>query len=174
MTDPEFREAYCRHKDVLYRFAWRMTGSPASAEDAVHDCFLILLRNPSGYNAARGTLRSFLIGVTRNLALKQLRGQSRFDEFDDENEDNAAPSLPDLDGGSRAGMIARAVASLPPLQREVLILAEYEEMTLEEISRVAGAELAAVKSRLHRARENMRRMLAPLLDQKGIASGTNR
>jgi RNA polymerase sigma-70 factor (ECF subfamily) len=68
--------------------------------------------------------------------------------------------------------VAQAVGALPPLQREVLILAEYEEMPLEEIARSVGAELAAVKSRLHRARENLRRMLAPLLESKGRANET--
>jgi len=58
------------------------------------------------------------------------------------------------------------------LQREALVLAEYEELSLDEISRATGADLAAVKSRLHRARENLRRMLAPLLAQKGTVCGT--
>src|ERR1039458_1551174 len=40
MTDAEFREAYGQHKDMLHRFAWRMTGSAAAAEDLVQDCFL--------------------------------------------------------------------------------------------------------------------------------------
>jgi RNA polymerase sigma-70 factor (ECF subfamily) len=171
MTDPEFREAYRRHKDILYRFAWRMTGSPASAEDLVQDCFLALLRNPAAYDSQRGTLRSFLIGVTRNLALKKLRGERPLGELDDESV--ACPVI-DPDGRERAEIVARAVAALPPLQRETLILAEYEEMPLDEIARVVGAELAAVKSRLHRARENLRRMLAPLLEKKGTAYGSCR
>jgi RNA polymerase sigma factor (sigma-70 family) len=61
-----------------------------------------------------------------------------------------------------ADMVARAVQSLPPLQREVVILAEYEEMTMEEVARSVDAEVSAVKARLHRGRDNLRRMLAPL------------
>lgn len=171
MTDPEFREAYGRHKDMLYRFAWRMTGSPAAAEDVVQDCFLALLRNPAAYDHQRGTLRSFLIGVTRNMALKRLRGERVFDELDDES---AVCTAVDVDGRGRADIVAQAVAALPALQREALILAEYEEMSLDEIARVVGAELAAVKSRLHRARENLRRMLAPLLEEKGTIYGSHR
>jgi RNA polymerase sigma-70 factor (ECF subfamily) len=171
MTDPEFREAYRLNKDVLYRFAWRMTGSPDSAEDIVHDCFLVLLGKPAGYDAARGTLRSFLIGITRNLALKRLRGDNRFENLD---EEFLAPAAIDAEARDSAQVIAQSVAALPPMQREVLILAEYEDLSLGEISRAVDAELAAVKSRLHRARENMRRMLMPLLEKKGIANGTKR
>jgi RNA polymerase sigma-70 factor (ECF subfamily) len=170
MTDAEFREAYARHKDVLFRFAWRMSGSAAAAEDLVQDCFLLLWRNPAAYHPERGTLGGFLIGVTRNLAQKRLRKERSYDELEDES---AICGPLDPAGRERGEMVAQAVAALPPLQREALILAEYEEWPLEEIARASGAELAAVKSRLHRARENLRRMLAPLLETKGMADGTN-
>ena len=168
MTDPEFRAAYGQHKNMLYRFAWRMTGSPMMAEDIVQDCFLALLRNPAAYDSQRGTLRSFLVGITRNIALKRLRAERSFEELDSEN----VSCLPPGNETERASLVAAAVAALPPLQRETLILAEYEEMTLDEIGIVVGAELAAVKSRLHRARENLRRMLAPLLETKGTYGTT--
>jgi RNA polymerase sigma-70 factor (ECF subfamily) len=170
MTDADFRDAYRGHKDVLYRFARRMTGSAAAAEDIVHDAFLALWRKPSGYDAARGTLRSFLIGVARNLALQRLRRDRPHEDLD-ENTSVAGPI--DLAGLERAEIVARAIAALPPLQREALILAEYEELSLEDIGRATGAEIAAVKSRLHRARENLRRMLAPLLETRGTVHGTN-
>jgi DNA-directed RNA polymerase specialized sigma24 family protein len=57
------------------------------------------------------------------------------------------------------------VAALPPLQKEALILFEYEEFSLEEIAQVVGVEVGAVKARLHRARETLRRRLAPLVDR---------
>jgi RNA polymerase sigma-70 factor (ECF subfamily) len=170
MTDAEFREAYRRHKDVLYRFARRMTGSAAVAEDVVQDSFLLLWRNAAVYDPDRGGLRSFLIGVARNIALKRLRSDRPCDELE---EDSLVAGFIDLEGLERAEAVARAVASLPPLQREALILAEYEDMSLEEIGRATEVEVAAVKSRLHRARENLRRMLAPLLERKGTAYGTN-
>jgi RNA polymerase sigma-70 factor (ECF subfamily) len=166
MTGAEFHEAYGRHKDVLYRFARRMTGSATVAEDLVHDCFLMVWRNAVAYRSDRGTMRSFLVGVTRNLALKRLQRERPFDELE---EDSAVCGPIDAAGRERGEMVAQAVAALPPLQREALILAEYEEMPLEEIARATGVELAAVKSRLHRARENLRRMLAPLLETKGAA-----
>jgi RNA polymerase sigma-70 factor (ECF subfamily) len=166
MNSAEFQEAYGRHKDVLYRFARRMTGSATAAEDLVHDCFLMLWRNAASYHADRGSMRSFLIGVTRNLALKRLQRERPLEELD---ENSALCGPMDAAGRERGEIVAQAVAALPPLQREALILVEYEEMSLEEVARATGVETAAVKSRLHRARENLRRMLAPLLETKGDA-----
>jgi len=82
---------------------------------------------------------------------------------------------PPLDpvGEERAETVARAVRLLPPLQREAVILAEYEELSLEEISAATASELAAVKSRLHRGRQNLRRMLAPLLESESTTHGTS-
>jgi RNA polymerase sigma-70 factor (ECF subfamily) len=168
MTDAEFREAYESHKDLLFRFAWRMMASAEAAEDLVHDCFLLLWRKKAAYDRERGSLRSFLFGVTRNLALKRLGREGTFDEL---TEEAATYGAIDLSNRDRRDIVANAVASLPPLQREALILAEYEEMSLEEIGRLTGAELPAVKSRLHRARVNLRRTLAPLLEPERTGYG---
>jgi RNA polymerase sigma-70 factor (ECF subfamily) len=169
MTGADFCEAYQRHKDLLYRFARRMTGSNEMAEDLVHECFLMLWSQRVAYQPERGSLRGFLVGVTRNLALKRVSRGRSFEQLED---DIAACEPIDPADRERGLIVAQAVGALPPLQREVLILAEYEEMPLEEIARSVGAELAAVKSRLHRARENLRRMLAPLLESKGRANET--
>ena len=67
-----------------------------------------------------------------------------------------------MERGETAAIVGRAVGALPPLQREVLILSEYEELSLAEIARAVDSGIGTVKSRLHRARENLRRMLAPL------------
>jgi RNA polymerase sigma-70 factor (ECF subfamily) len=64
--------------------------------------------------------------------------------------------------GSLSTLVAAAVQSLAPLQREAVVLFEYEGFTLEEIAAVVGAEVGTVKSRLHRAREKLRRRLAPV------------
>jgi len=159
MTEPEIREAYQIHKDAIYRFAWRMTGSAAAAEDIVQECFLSLLRKPDGYDAARTPMRPFLLAVARNLARKLWRAERRWDAMDEE----AFVAEPlDPTAGQTAESVAQAVQSLPPLQREALILFEYEELALEEIARAVDAEVGTIKARLHRARENLRRVLAPL------------
>src|SRR5579862_7803677 len=173
MTDADFRIAFEQNKDAVYRFAWRMCGSPAVAEDVAQEVFLTLLRQPGRFDPSRGALRSFLLAVARNLALKRWRDEHRWDELED---DFATPHI-DLESRETADAVSAAVASLPPLQREVLILAQYEELSLEEIARAVDAEVGTVKSRLHRARENLKRMLAPLKSRnmgRSIGHGTFR
>jgi DNA-directed RNA polymerase specialized sigma24 family protein len=62
MTEPEIRSAYHLHKDAIYRFAWRMAGSTAAAEDIVQECFLSLLRNPAGYESRARAATPFPAG----------------------------------------------------------------------------------------------------------------
>lgn len=171
MTDLDFRTAFCAHKDVLYRFVYRMTGSASGAEDVVQDCFLALWRKPAAYDPTRGTLRAFLLGIARNLVLKRWRDEHPHDSLD---EDSSVCEPIDLLSIERAEMVARAVQMLPPLQREAIVLAEYEEMTLQEIADATDSEVAGVKSRLHRARTNLRRRLAPLFEERSTAYGTQR
>jgi len=164
MNDADFRDAFHAHKDVVFRFVCRMTGSSSIAEDIVQDCFMALWRKPAAYDARRGRMRGFLLGIARNLVLKRWRDERPHQPLDDD----ASVCMPlDVAEQERAEAVASAILALPPLQREAVVLAEYEEMSLEEIAQATGAELAAVKSRLHRARQNLRRMLAPWLELKG-------
>ena len=117
MTDRDFRNAFHAHKDVLYRFVCRMTGSANSAEDIVQECFLALWRKPGAYDPNRGTLRAFLLGIARNLVLKQWRDQHPHDSLE---EDSSTCGPVDLLGQERGQMVARAVQTLPPLQREAI------------------------------------------------------
>ena len=158
MTEAEFRSAFEAHKDAVYRFLWRMAG-PDSAEDLAQEVFVALLRHPARFDPSRGTLRAFLLGIARNLALKQWRDARGLLDLDDE----AAIVEPfDITRRETADIVAAAVRALPPLQREVLILAEYEQLSLEQIAQAVEAGIGTVKSRLFRARETLRRTLAPL------------
>ena len=159
MTDAEIQAAFEQHKDAVYRFAWRMSGSASAAEDITQDAFMGLLRHPDRFDPARGSLRAFLLGTARNLALKRWRSEHRHEPLDD---DAMAAATVDLDRGPIGDIVGRAVQALVPLQREVVILVEYEGLTLAEVALAVDADVGTVKSRLHRARENLRRTLAPL------------
>jgi RNA polymerase sigma-70 factor (ECF subfamily) len=141
-----FLRLYGRHRTPAFRFAWRLTASSSEAEDIVQECFLALLGRDS-FDARQGSLRTYIFGIVRHLAWKRSRLMERESE---EVDDRAAAIDPlrDLLDSERAGMVERAVAALAPLQREALILFEYEELSLEEIAAITGAEVGAVKARL--------------------------
>jgi len=137
-----------------------MTGSAEAAEDILQECFLSLLRNPAGYSGELGPLRAFLFAVARNLGRKRWRLEQRWGQLQDEEEFIAQPLDPSA--GQTADLVAKAVQSLPPLQREALVMFEYEELSLEDIAQAVDVEVGTVKARLSRARENLRRLLAHL------------
>jgi RNA polymerase sigma-70 factor (ECF subfamily) len=162
-----FALLYHRHRDIVFRFTYRLLQSPEAAEEITHDCFLSLIKEPKRFKADRSkaSLRTYLCAAARNLAFKRLR---RADSGAPLAEFSERLTIPDSQQPLRrlleaeaSGAVRKAIGELPPLQREALILFEYEELSLSEIAEVVGADVGAVKSRLHRAREGLRVSLAP-------------
>jgi RNA polymerase sigma-70 factor, ECF subfamily len=145
------------HHAPLFRFAYRLTGSVADAEDIVQVCFMELLRPDCSYDPARAPIRTWLFGVVRNQSLKRLRHRA-VPELE-MTEDAPSPEQEIL-RGEIEDVVRRAVLALPEQQREVLILAHYEQLSLAEIAEILEIEVGAVKSRLQRARASLRETLA--------------
>ncbi|HYE75068.1 MAG TPA: RNA polymerase sigma factor [Blastocatellia bacterium] len=169
-----FRTLYERHRDVVFRFAYRLLQSNELAEEITHDCFLQLLRYPSRFDARRASLKTYLCSAARNLALKHLRDYGSESPLDEAEESATvvldAGQMHNLLQAEMVNEVRRAVADLPLLQREALILFEYEEMSLAEVAVIVGADVGAVKARLARARENLRRSLAGYFRGTAIAA----
>jgi RNA polymerase sigma-70 factor (ECF subfamily) len=171
-----FLELYDRYREPIFRFAYRLLGSVEIAEDVTHDCFLSLIRKPENYRPERASLKTYLYAAARNLALKHFRSQGRetgMDEIAEEPQD--APSrgpLRRLLDEELATQVREAILSLPPLQREALILFQYEGLSLSEVAEIEGTDVGAVKARLYRAREGLRRILSPYLrDNQELNTG---
>jgi RNA polymerase sigma-70 factor (ECF subfamily) len=160
---------YERHRDAVYRFAYRLLGRSALAEDVTHDCFLSLIREPRRFDPARAVqLRTYLYAAARNLAMKHFRREGQEASVEEIREEPRGPErhepLHKLLDEELSLAVRRAIKELPPLQREALILFEYEELSLAEIARVVGADTGTVKARLHRARQRLKRSLASYLN----------
>lgn len=152
-------ELFDQHHRPLFRFAWRLTGRQADAEDIVQECFLALLRPSSTFDGRRTGLRTYLFGAVRNQAHKLLRRREQSDGNLPTVPDHRSPESETL-RTERENAVARAIRQLPDTQQEVLILAQYEQMPLAEIAGLLGLELGAVKSRLQRARAALKETLA--------------
>jgi len=162
-----FLELYERHRQPIFRFAYRLLGEVDIAEDVTHDCFLGLIRKPENFRPERASLKTYLFAAARNLALKHFRNSGRELGLDDMTEEpQLSPRhepLRKLLDEELAAEVRKALFSLPPLQREALILFEYEELSLNEIAEITGADAGAVKGRLYRARERLKTVLRPYL-----------
>jgi RNA polymerase sigma-70 factor (ECF subfamily) len=162
-----FLQLFDEHHLPLFRFACRLTGSVSDAEDVVQECFLELLRPGCSYDPGRTSLRTYLFGVVRNQCLKRLRKSALTGDDGLEPTADASPESQVL-RAEMEDVVARAVTELPDTQREVLILAHYEQLPLAEIARIMRLDVGAVKSRLQRARAQLKETLA------AYAPGTGR
>ena len=168
-----FSKLYGLHRDRVYGFAYRMLGIQPVAEDVTHEAFLVLLEHPERYSPERGSLLTFLCAVARNHIMNYFRRQGyELNERDgitidtaerrDEMERDPLSRLLDLELAAR---VNGAIAALPPLQREAIVLREFQELSYEEIAEVTGAEVNVVRARLHRARQSLAQRLAPYITE---------
>lgn len=167
-------QLYRRRQASVYRFALQMSGSKSIAEDVTQEVFLFLMWQGHVFDSARGALSAFLLGVARNHVLRRLRVDHLLSPLADDNEDEGAGfqastelcPLEDLTRAETIENVRRAVLSLPPKYREVVVLCELQDMTYVETAEILGCAIGTVRSRLHRARALL---LAKLRPAEGVA-----
>jgi RNA polymerase sigma-70 factor (ECF subfamily) len=152
-----FEQLVVRHGDALYHFATRTCGSVLEAEDAVQDGLLAAWRGAAtfrGESSARTWLFQVVVHACRRRHRRRAGEPERHDPME-QAEALAAPG-PGADERVAAGQVReameRALAALPEEAREVLLLRDVEGLSGEEAAAALGLGLAAMKSRLHRAR----------------------
>lgn len=158
---------YERHQAALYRFALLRCGAESVAADVVQDVFMALIENKLAFDPTRGTLGAFLMGVARNFLLKRDEAAGRFLPLatDEDGEtldiEGSAPSpLEQLLGNDRAERVRKALMTLAPHYRDVLVLYELQDMSYIEIAEICRIDLGTVRSRLSRARDKLAALLA--------------
>ena len=165
MASDEFHQAALAHLDALYNFAIYLTRNPPEADDLVQETYLRAFRFAHRFQA--GThLRAWLFQILRNTFLTFYRLREREAAIaDDGVPDWDVPMFHDAPEDSASAMDAhtdleRALSRLPEEFRTVLLLAEVEGMPLEEVARVMSCPVGTVKSRIFRAKERLRGLLA--------------
>jgi RNA polymerase sigma-70 factor (ECF subfamily) len=155
-----FVALYRRRHGAIYRFAQRVSGSRTVAEDVTQEVFMSLMNGAVRFDPARGSLSSYLYGITRHQLFKRLEqdrsylpmnGAEDTRGFDDSPEQSADP-LGNLTKEELIGSIRQAIASLPLHYREVVVLCDLEELSYGEAALAIGCPEGTVRSRLNRAR----------------------
>jgi RNA polymerase sigma-70 factor, ECF subfamily len=162
-------QLYRRRQASVYRFALQMSGSKSIAEDVTQEVFLFLMRQGNVFDPARGALSAFLLGVARNHVLRRLRVDHLLSPLADDVEDDVPGfqvttdlcPLEDLTRAETIENVRKAVLSLPPKYREVVVLCELQDVSYAETGEILGCAIGTVRSRLHRARALLLTKLRP-------------
>jgi RNA polymerase sigma-70 factor (ECF subfamily) len=172
--DADAFEAVARmHAPRLFRLAVRLTGRREDAEDLVQETLVRALPALKRFEG-RARLSTYLLRAMTNLWKNRLRSRKRSRMVDwfrggrktEDGEllepvavdENPSP-LERLEQGERAKRVREGVARLEPQRRLALLLREVEEMSYEEIARMTGVPVGTVRSRLARARDDLKRLL---------------
>jgi RNA polymerase sigma-70 factor, ECF subfamily len=154
-ADPRaFALVYDRHCGAAFGLAYRMVGTRGLAEDVVQESFLALWRGAARYDGARGSVRSWVLGIVHNRAIDALRrtlvherrrasdeGLDRTLQSDERTDVQAARN-------DDARFVRAAMDTLPPDQRRVVELAYFSGYTHTEIAEVIEVPLGTVKGRM--------------------------
>jgi RNA polymerase sigma-70 factor (ECF subfamily) len=165
---------YQRYRGPVYRFALLWSGAPAMAADVTQDVFIHLLARAGDYDAARGPLLPWLLGIARNFVHKRAGVDARNVRVEEELDDTEAiePAHDEaIDSRREIDRLRRAIAALPPHYRDVLVLVELAERSYAEAAAICGCELNTVRSRLFRARALVAQALRASSDNARIARG---
>jgi RNA polymerase sigma-70 factor, ECF subfamily len=180
MTMVERRDAdafavlYDRHGGAAYSLAHRIVGDAAVAEDVTQEAFISVWRSGARFDAARGSVRSWTLGIVRNRAIDALRrasGPAPKLDLDDDAALEARPSdeLTDSQAIRRetSRRVQGALRELPDEQSEVIGLAYFGGFTHSEIADMLGMPLGTVKGRMRLGLEKIRVTLAERMGAEG-------
>lgn len=153
---------------ATYNFAFRLTRNEADARDLTQDAFLRVFRAWRSFEPETSFL-SWIYRIVTNLHRDELRRhKGRYqEEIPDDNAPQeyagdrplAVTPIDDYVEGQLGERVARALEALSPEQRQVVVLADIEEFSYQAIAEIASCSIGTVRSRLHRARAQLRRLI---------------
>lgn len=163
-----FEAFYDRHAESVFTLAGRVAG-PQLADDVCQDVFISLWRSAAGYDAALGDARAWLLSITRNRSIDQIRRRIRIAEREIVNDPllqlQAQPAHQATDATALRSIEAVETRDLldvlSPEQHEVVALAFFAGLTHPEIASRLRIPLGTVKGRISRGLASMRTELAP-------------
>jgi RNA polymerase sigma-70 factor (ECF subfamily) len=166
--DPEaFEVLYDRHGGVAYSLAYRIVGDRTAAEEVTQEAFISVWRSGARFDAARGSVRSWLLSVVRNRAIDFLRskaGKAPKLDFDDTSalEQRPAQERTEEEALRRetAAELRGALGKLPGEQSKVIELAYFGGFSHSEIAGILGLPMGTVKGRMRLGLEKIRAELA--------------
>jgi RNA polymerase sigma-70 factor (ECF subfamily) len=158
-----FDELVLRHRQTVYRLAYRLLGNHPEADDVSQEAFLRAFRALPGFRGD-ATFRTWITRIVINLAQNARHARVAVEPIDKACAREGQPAGPDA---VLRREIRLAVGGLPRRQRQVLILRVYEGMKFAEIALAAGMSIGTAKATFFQAVRNLRARLAPRPETRG-------
>jgi RNA polymerase sigma-70 factor, ECF subfamily len=167
-----FELVYDRHGGAAFSLAYRMVGNRGAAEDIVQEAFLSIWRSRQRYDQARGSVRTWVLGIVHNRTIDALRRSvvhdRRRETIEGVEERQEAPERTEVEAARReeARSIRDALKTLPDEQRKTIELAYFGGFSHSQIAELLDEPVGTVKGRMRLGLDKMRRQLS-----EGYAAG---
>jgi RNA polymerase sigma-70 factor, ECF subfamily len=161
-----FELLYERHGGAAFSLAYRMVGNGVTAEDITQEAFLSIWRSRTRYDQARGSVRTWVLGIVHNRGIDALRRGTvhdrRRETLDGVEERHEAPERTDVEAARReeARSVRTALDTLPAEQRRTIELAYFGGFSHSQIAELLGMPIGTVKGRMRLGLEKLRAQLA--------------
>jgi len=151
-----------RYGKATYNYAYRLTGNAADASDLTQEAFIRVYRAWQSFKPGTSFL-SWIYRIVTNLYRDELRRRKgRYQEELPQDGGALTPSAEPIEEYIEAHLsepVSKALAELPPDQRQIVLLADIEDCSYQEIGQIVGCSVGTVRSRLHRARGRLRTLV---------------
>lgn len=152
----ELTELFERYHMPLYNFFLKLTFDKALSEDLTQNLFLRIIRYRESFQPANGSFRSWIYRMARNAHLDHIRQEQRMPGRGNATDED----FPDTGNAGYAEeqyeKLDQALARLQPEHREVLVLSRFQGLKYDEISKIKGLSVSAIKVQVFRALQHLR------------------
>jgi len=169
-TEAGLRAAYSAHGPEIYRYALRQLNDDGGAQEAVQEVFLRAWRRADSYDPSLASLRVWLFAIARNVVVDEIRRLTVRPwrrQLTDEPESGRDSVGPAEDALVDTWLVEEALRRLRPEHRQAIVQAYLRGRPHAEIAAEAGVPVGTVRSRLHRARGQLRQLLGPMRTEVG-------
>ncbi len=171
-----FEVLFERHRALVYRFAYQMTGRRDDAEDMVQEAFVRAFQNLERYRD-EAKFTTWLLRIVTNLCTDAARTSTRRTNLEQQEAMGALDwmtigetedPIGNLEGDRKKEILRKALMALPPHHRSLIVLRDIEEKEYPEIAKILGCTVGGAKLRVLRARRALRDRVAPLLGEEAV------
>ena len=165
---------YERYSRAVYSFSLRIVGDAQVAEEILQEVFIRAWQQGGSYQSVRGSLITWLLSITHNLSIDEMRRRKRRPQkAESEEPETILASLPDEGLGveeevwlaSLRTAIQEALQQLPAAQREAIELGYFQGLTQREIAETLGEPLGTIKTRMRLGMLKLREQLGPVVSE---------